>query len=289
MEPKWLGMSFRDCGAFSDKIFKRTSKAFNTIIACCLVNIYPPKHHVKALRLLDDLLEQDPSQIDCRLARGYLHQHAKRWPLAKEDFNSVTTSLEHDNSRWLEAEEESAWCQVQMGEVESGTEALRHVLEILETADGQEIAQARAWWRLGKAIWNENDPNSFLEAYKLWITSLKRSTSFAPAYTSLGVYYSDYAQPPDTVRASRCFQKAFELDFKEVEAARRLAEGFTEEDEWDLAEIVAKRVIEGEGALDSGQKSVTINPRHVATNIWAWKVVGLAALVRHLLEKDQDN
>jgi superkiller protein 3 len=211
-----------------------------------------------------------------------LHQYAKRWSLAKEDYDTVTTTLKHEEPQWLEAEEESAWCRVQMGEVESGIAALKNVLEVLEAADDQEKSQARAWWRLGKATWNDKDPQSLLEAYKCWITSLKRSTSYAPSYTSLGVYYADYAQPPDAARASKCFQKAFELDFREVEAARRLAEGFTEEDEWDLAEIVAKRVIEGEGAIDGDQQSVAINPRHVAMNIWAWKVVGLAALVRFL-------
>lgn len=119
------------------------------------------------------------------------------------------------------------------------------------------------------------------EAFKCFITALKRNSTYAPAFTSLGIYYAESLTPPDPIRASKCFQKAFELDARETYAARRLAEGFAEEREWDLVEIVARRTIDGEGGLDAGLKngSVSVSGRYLPTNAWAWKAVGVVELV----------
>jgi superkiller protein 3 len=87
--------------------------------------------------------------------------------------------------------------------------------------------------------------------------------------------------PRDPTRASKCFQKAFELDAREGDAARRLADGFADEREWDLVEVVARRTIEGEGGLDAGLKSEGAG-RFLPNNAWAWKAVGVVELVRLL-------
>jgi superkiller protein 3 len=119
---------------------------------------------------------------------------------------------------------------------------------------------------------------SRIDAYTHFITALKRDSSFAPAYTSLGIHYSEFANPPDPTRASKCFQKAVELDSREGEAARRLAEGFADEQEWDLVEIVARRTIEGEGGAvgDVIESAARYQPVYA----WAWKAIGVVELVR---------
>ena len=131
------------------------------------------------------------------------------------------------------------------------------------------------------------DDDSRKEAYTRFITALKRHSTFAPAYTSLGIYYSEFSTPPDPSRASKCFQRAVELDSREADAARRLASGFADEREWDLVEVVAKRTIEGEGgaedegglkALDTG--NVVAAARYKPYNAWAWKAVGVVEMVR---------
>lgn len=122
------------------------------------------------------------------------------------------------------------------------------------------------------------DPESREESYRCYITSLKRLATFAPAFTSLGIYYADFRSPPDPNRASKCFQKAFELDPREAEAARRLAEGFSEEREWDLVEVVARRTIDGEGGLEGGSEPVA-TIRYQPLNAWAWKAIGVVELV----------
>jgi superkiller protein 3 len=119
-------------------------------------------------------------------------------------------------------------------------------------------------------------PAEYEQAYQCFITALKRSPSFAPAFSDLGVYYLEAANPPDPNRASKCFQKAFELDATQADAARRLAESFAEEREWDLVEVVARRTIEGEG----GNEQVT--SKHLPVNSWAWKALGVVELVSSL-------
>ena len=124
------------------------------------------------------------------------------------------------------------------------------------------------------------------EAYNFFIAALKHDSTYAPAFTSLGVYYAEFVSPTDPTRASKCFQKAFELDAREAYAARRLAEGFAEEREWDLVEVVARRTIEGEGGLGAGLKDedAIAAARYLPTNAWAWKAVGVVELVSFFSE-----
>lgn len=124
------------------------------------------------------------------------------------------------------------------------------------------------------------------EAYSHYITALKRSTTYAPAYTSLGLYYMEHVSPPDVVRGSKCFQKAFELDSREGEAARRLATNFADEKEWDLVEVVASRVIAGEGGIAGGlDESEAVTKRQcLPTNAWAWKAMGVVELVSYTFD-----
>jgi superkiller protein 3 len=118
-------------------------------------------------------------------------------------------------------------------------------------------------------------------AYPLFIRALKKDSSFAPAFTSLGLYYLEYASPADPVRASKCFQKAFELDPREAVAARHLAEGFANDREWDLVEVVVRRTIEGEGTVQPSSKpGVESTTGNVTANSWAWKALGVVELVR---------
>lgn len=80
--------------------------------------------------------------------------------------------------------------------------------------------------------------------YSYFISALQSNQNFAPAYTALGIFYADITE--DTTRANKCFQKAFELSAGEVEAAERLARSFAESREWELVEIVARRVADAD-------------------------------------------
>ena len=232
------------------------------------------------------------------MARGYVLEAATKWAEASEFFARVVDLLPGDLDDGLRAREEQAWCQVQTGDDHRGVDSLQHVLQSLNDLDDRDTDQARCLWRLGKCHWELGGEESVLfphpfqmnllfigdkreEAFRYFIQSLKRSPEYAPAFTSLGIYYLECADPPDPTRATKCFQKAFELDEREAEAARRLAEGFAEEREWDLVEVVARRTIDGEGGAEAGVKTTegSTSARYLPTNAWAWKAVGIVELV----------
>lgn len=117
----------------------------------------------------------------------------------------------------------------------------------------------------------ESSSNQTQPAYDAYIAALRASPAFAPAFTSLGVYYRSLATP-DWERSSKCFQKAFELDPSEEVAARYLAEEFAELGEWSLVEVIARRVVEGnKGRAGMGVKAA-------ARLAWAWKAIGASEL-----------
>ncbi|KAG8917885.1 Superkiller protein 3 [Tulasnella sp. 418] len=262
----------------------QVKNAFNIIIATSLVHLHPPKHHLKALGLLQKLLADDPDNIPSLMARGYILEHAQKWQEAIGVFDQVIKLLGmNDLGVGLEAREERAWCRMHESPSQRsiGNEELKEVISALETLEGREEEKAKARWRVGWSLWNMGGENRG-ESYSYFISALKDLSTFAPAFTSLGIYYLEHAAPPDPVRASKCFQKAFELDAREGEAARRLAEGFAEDREWDLVEVVARRTIEGEGGIEGGQSGSTndaiSNKRYFPTNAWAWKALGVVEL-----------
>ncbi|KDQ10122.1 hypothetical protein BOTBODRAFT_164222 [Botryobasidium botryosum FD-172 SS1] len=273
-----LGRSEADWGAR----FTQTRKAFDVILGTGLVHLFPPKHHLRALRILEDVLSIDTDNVTCLMGKGYIYQYTNKWSNAESLFARVVELVGPENMDvGLEAREERAWCQVRQEHFEDGEQALKAVIEDLDKEEGKFEQKARAWWRLGNCL-SDADANRRKESYAMFITSLKRSSSFAPAFTSLGIYYLEHASPPDPNRASKCFQKAFELDAREADAARRLAEGFAEEREWDLVEVVARRTIEGEGGETGGGvgQEKAGGARYAPTNAWAWKAVGVVELSR---------
>ncbi|KAG8752591.1 Superkiller protein 3 [Ceratobasidium sp. 428] len=259
-------------------------KAFDVILATGLVHLHPPKHHQRATRILDDVLARDPGHVSALMARAYILQHAKDWAGAIKHFQRVLTETATEESPgWIRprAREEVAWCSAMAGDMEESLSELKAVSEALESGDAPSEDRARVEWRLGKCMWELG--GSWRDgSYRRFISSLKQNPSYAPAFTSLGIYYSEQANPPDPLRASKCFQKAFELDAREGDAARRLAEGFADEREWDLVEVVARRTIEGEGGLTGGLDKQTVEvARHQPIYAWAWKAIGLVEMNRH--------
>lgn len=103
--------------------------------------------------------------------------------------------------------------------------------------------------------------------YSFFISALHNNQNFAPAYTSLGIYYEDIAN--DTARANKCFQKAFELSAGEVEAAERLARSFADSKEWELVEIIARRVAEADQKRSVPGKGMS----------WPHSAIGVVELV----------
>lgn len=91
--------------------------------------------------------------------------------------------------------------------------------------------------------------------YAYFIAALQKNQNFAPAYTSLGIFYADIVG--DNGRADKCFQKAFELSAGEVEAAERLAKSFADSKEWEFVGIIAQRVADADKKRSVPGKAVS--------------------------------
>ena len=116
-----------------------------------LVHFFPPKHHVRALRIIDGVLQEDGNNVQCLMGRGYIMQAARKWEDAARSFQQVASLLPDDLHEGLRAREEDAWCKIQAQDAETGEKILRQVTEILDNEAGRKEDSARAWWRSGKA------------------------------------------------------------------------------------------------------------------------------------------
>ncbi|KAF8160990.1 TPR-like protein [Crassisporium funariophilum] len=260
------------------KSLLKTRAGLQVILATSLVHFFPPKHHKQASAIIDEVLSRSPNNTSCLMGRAFILQAALEWENAAAVFDQISSLLPDDLDVGLRAREEAAWCRCQLGHSETGLQELQQILIDLSdlSDDSRNSDCARCLWRIGKCHMDIGVPN-VENAYKSFIAALKRDSGFAPAFTSLGIYYSENATPPDPLRASKCFQKAFELDPRESVAARRLVEGFADDREWDLVEVVAQRTIDGEGGLNAGleKSELDATSRYLPLNSWAWKAIGV--------------
>lgn len=87
------------------------------------------------------------------MGRGYICQHAKKWPEASQLFSRVVRLIPKSLDDGLRAKEEHAWCLVHMDQVKEGADQLQRTLDILDNLNGRGEDKARCWWRLGRAHW----------------------------------------------------------------------------------------------------------------------------------------
>ncbi|KAF6760007.1 superkiller protein 3 SKI3 [Ephemerocybe angulata] len=259
------------------KKLTKTRVGLQVILATSLVHLHPPKNHDQAIHLITEILAASPNNVRALMDRGFVLQARKDWQGAKDSFDRVIAT-DPTSYHALRAREESAWSETQLGQSDEAIVHFEGVLHELEGEEGREFELARCLWRLGQTYWGLGGDKRE-QAYTHFIQALKKDPSYAPAFTSLGLYYLECASPSDPVRASKCFQKAFELDPREALAARHLAEGFANEREWDLVEVVVRRTIEGEGSAEAGPTVTAEAPSSdVTANSWAWKALGVVEL-----------
>lgn len=217
--------------------------AINANLATSLVFYQAPKNHPEAKNLFDDILKRKPESTAALLGTGLIFEEQENFVKAVS-FLSKAHQRDPNNMRIAT---EAAWCRILTGDAEQGLEELQDYLQtLLEDKKSPADLKAQTLYRVGKSMWDlktdrasRKDRNG---AYARFISALKANPSFAPPYTSLGLYYADYAK--DRKRARQCFHKAFELSSSEVLAAERLARDFAEDAEWDVVELISDRVID---------------------------------------------
>ncbi|KAL5337338.1 hypothetical protein BJX70DRAFT_399803 [Aspergillus crustosus] len=222
---------------------QNTADSLNIALANSLIHYQSPRHHPEAQTIFQDILQRHPTSTSCLLGIGLIFKVDGDYP---EAVNFLERAQARDPTN-LKVRGELSWCKALNGDLSSGLSGLQDVLEELQGSrvDNRDF-KGELLYRIGYCQW-EVDPSSTARkdrtgAYASFLASIQASINYAPAYTSLGIYYADYKK--DKTRARRCFHKAFELSASEILAAERLARTFADQKEWDLVEAVSQRVVD---------------------------------------------
>ncbi|KJZ76759.1 hypothetical protein HIM_03636 [Hirsutella minnesotensis 3608] len=259
--------------------FQNTHDAYSLCLATALVYYQSPRHHQEAKAMFDGVLERDPTCTPALIGVGLIYEEEEELDQA---IDFLTRALERDASN-LRVKSEAAWVKALKGDWETAKDELLTCVKPLEK-QGPEAKEmlADAQYRIGCCIWNLDTSRQARKqkkgetAYAFWLAALNSNLNHAPTYTSLGIYYNDYAK--DRKRARRCFQKALELSSAEVVSAERLARSFAEDADWDRVELVARRVV------DSGRVKPPPGSKRKGIS-WPFSALGVAELNKQEFHK----
>ncbi|KAK9457891.1 hypothetical protein V1511DRAFT_491157 [Dipodascopsis uninucleata] len=249
----------------TDSFLKKSHNAINLTLATSYIYYHAPRHFKDALEIFDLVSKYDSNNTEALIGKSLILIESAK---VEEAYDLLSKLLKNDEGN-VTALTESSWCKILLGDYKSGRAGLSHCLSMIEKDDASSTSlRAKIWWRIGYSFWNESESyrSDRSAAYSAFMNSLKCNPNFSSAYTSLGIYYADILH--DDVRASKCFHKAFELNATEAEAARRLAEIFANDQEWELVEMIASRFADAERKLNvPGNESS-----------WQYKVLGISYL-----------
>lgn len=243
-------------------------------LLCSLAIIYTyyeaPKNYSRALQLYERILESNDANVNAIIGKGLILIEKNEPIRAKELLEDV---LKHHPSNNL-ALMEFGWCEINLGNYLDGRNALITALNKIQGMDlNSRKTRAHVHWRIAKSYLLENkDSNNIDEAYNHLIKSLKDSQNHAPSYTLLGVLYKEYFN--DFPRAQKCFYKSFELDVAEIEAAKYLVEDLAAKNDWDIAEILCKRIVQSE----TSRRTLLSKTYQDEDRSWPYRVLGCSAL-----------
>ncbi|EED12393.1 translation repressor/antiviral protein Ski3, putative [Talaromyces stipitatus ATCC 10500] len=249
---------------------QQTTDYVNITLATALISYQSPRNHPEAKSIFESILKRKPKNTKCLLGIGLILEEDHDY---EEAYNFLQRARERDPSN-IKIRSELAWCTALNGNLQDGLEMLQDVLSEIKNDESQTGEfRAEILYRIGHCQW-EIDPSSAARknrngAYASFLASIQADLNYAPAYTMLGIYYSDYKK--DKARAKRCFHKAFELSSSEIEAAERLAKAFANKQEWNLVEAVAQRVV------DSGKAKPAPGSKRKGHS-WPYAALGVVQL-----------
>lgn len=249
--------------------FECSTDAFRVDLATALVQYQAPRHHAEARALFESILKKNAAEASALIGIGLIYEEQEEFSEAAAYLNRA---LKKNDSPRVRAE--AAWCMALNGDLDYGLQQLESCLPEVNPSDMRnKTLRAQTHYRIGKCIWNQDTSSHARKdrsgAYARFISSLQADLNFAPAYTSLGLYYADYAK--DKKRAKKCFLKAFELSVSELQAAERLARSSAKSADWDEVEAIAQRVIaSGKFRAAPGSKKKTLS--------WPYAALGIVQL-----------
>lgn len=222
---------------------QNTRDALCSVLGTGLVQYQAPRHHAEARNMFEDILQRKPKSTPALIGLGLIFEETESYPDAITFFERA---LQEDQSN-IRVGTELAWCRALCGDYARAQSELEAYLPGLKADDPRaRDLRAQVLYRIGMCVWNMDTSKAARKdrngAYSQFLAAIKINVNFAPAYTSLGLYYADYGK--DRKRARQCFQKAFELSAGETDAAERLAKYFADQADWDIVEVVAQRVVD---------------------------------------------
>ncbi|KAI5466851.1 hypothetical protein BGZ63DRAFT_346287 [Mariannaea sp. PMI_226] len=252
--------------------YANTEDAYYLSLGTALVYYQSPRHHQEAKNLFDKVLERDATSTSALIGVGLIYEEEEEYDQA---IDFLSRALQRDGSN-IRVKSEAAWVKALKGQWEAAKEELLECLKPLEKqgALSKELL-GETQHRIGVCIWNIDTTRAARKqrkgdcAYAYWLSALSNYINHAPTYSSLGVFYADYAK--DKKRSRRCFQKALELSPSEVIAAERLARSFADDGDWDRVELVARRII------DSGKVKPPPGSKRKGIS-WPFAALGVAEL-----------
>ena len=241
--------------------------AVNVCLGDALIYYQSPRHHAEATVLFHQILQRKPLLTAPLVGIGLILEEDEDYADAVK-FLARAAERDPDNIR---IRVELAWCRARNGALVNGLEELQIILKnVVESEESTLPLQAEVLYRIAFCKWHL-DPTSSARRdrngpYRDLIAAVKANSSFAPAYTLLGIYFQDYTKSKQRARVA--LQKAFELSTSELQAAERLAKIFADTSEWDLVELVAQRVVSsGKARPAPGSKKQALSWPYAALGV----------------------
>ena len=240
-------------------------------LASALIHHQSPRHHQRSMALFKEILSRKPEMTAALLGVGLIYEEDGQYVQA---IDFLQPALER-NPENLRIQSELAWCKAKAGDIPTGLESLEKLLEIAKADspnDNNMIAELL--YRVGYFKW-QNDTSSAARKdrqgpYKYFVEAIQLNASCASAWTQLGIYFQDYTKktPKNKENAEHALRMAFELSPSEFVAAERLSRQYAESGQWDMAELVASRIIKSDAAkVWPGSKKKPLSWPHAALGI----------------------
>lgn len=244
-----------------------TLDAINNSLGTALIKYQSPKNHPEAKSIFEGILGRRKHFTPALLGVGLVLEEEERF---SEALTYLTKAYDRDRKN-IRIGIEAAWCRALNGDIHSGLQDLEKFSNMLDPADASTTQlRAETLYRIGWCRW-ELDPARASRKdrkgpYAFFLAAVKADINFAPAYTSLGIYYEDYGR--DKKRARQCFQKAFDLSASETVAAERLARLFADQGDWEIVQAISQRVVDsGKSRPPPGSNKKGISWPHSALGV----------------------
>ncbi|EEP82735.1 conserved hypothetical protein [Uncinocarpus reesii 1704] len=256
---------------------RNTIDSMNATLATALITYQSPKNHPEAREIFEDILKRNQLSTRCLLGLGLIFEEDQDYEQAVE---LLGKALQRDTEN-ARIRCELFWCKARCGNLEEAMAGLEDTLAMIQPGQPKyRDLKSVILYRLGQCQWElDTSPAARKDrngAYASFLGSIQSNMNYAPAYTSLGIYYADYKK--DQKRAKRCFHKAIELSSSEIEAAERLARDFANQGDWDLVEAIAQRVV------DSGKAKPAPGSKRKGHS-WPYAAVGVVEVNRQQYTK----